>query len=47
MNDQLEQAIESLQCRLTPSFVKVQVHALLCQGEDVGGGVNAFRLTKH
>ena len=47
MNDQLEQTIESLQPRLTPSFVEGQVRELLRQGEDVGGGVNAFRLIKH
>ena len=47
MNDQLEQAVESLQSRLTPSFVKAQVRELLRQGEDVGGGINAFRLIKH
>ena len=47
MNDQLEHAVESLQSRLTPSFVEAQVHALVRQGEDVGGGVNAFRLIKH
>ena len=47
MNDQLEQAVESLQSKLNPSFVEAQVHVLLRQGEDIGGGVNAFRLTKH
>jgi hypothetical protein len=47
MNDQLEQAVESLQSRLTPGFVEAQVGELLRQGEDVGGGVNAFRLIKH
>jgi hypothetical protein len=47
MDDQLEQAVESLQSKLTPSFVETQVHGLLRQGEDVGGGVNAFRLIKH
>ena len=47
MNDQLEQAVESLQSRLTPSFVEAQVRELLRQGEDVGGGINAFRLIKH
>jgi hypothetical protein len=47
MSSQLEQAIESPQSRLTPSLLKAQVHALLCRGEGVGGGVNAFRSTKH
>ena len=44
---ELEQTVESLQSRLTPSFVEGQVRELLRQGEDVGGGVNAFRLIKH
>jgi len=47
MNVQLEQAVESLQSRLTPSFVETQVRELVRQGEDVGGGVNALRLIKH
>ena len=47
MNDQLEPAVEALQPRLTPGFVEAQVGELLRQGEDVGGGVNAFRLIKH
>ncbi len=47
MNDQLEQAVVSLQPTLTPNFVEAQVRELLRQGEDVGGGVNAFRLIKH
>ena len=47
MNDPLEQIVESLQSRLTPSFVEAQVRALLRQGEDVGGGINASRLIKH
>jgi hypothetical protein len=44
---ELEQTVESLQSRLTPSFVEGQVRELLRQGEDVGGGVNAFRLIQH
>jgi hypothetical protein len=47
MNKQLEQAVESLQSKLIPSYVEAQVRELLRQGEDVGGGVNAFRLIKH
>ena len=47
MNDQLEQAVESLQSRLTPSFVEAQVRELLRQGEDVGGGINALRLIRY
>ena len=47
MNDKLEQALESLQSKLTPDFVEAQVRELLRQGEDVGGGINAFRLIRH
>jgi hypothetical protein len=32
---------------LTPAYVEAQVGELLRQGEDVGGGVNAFRLMRH
>jgi len=32
---------------LTPDYVRAQVEALLDQGEDLGGGVNAFRLMRH
>lgn len=44
---ELRRQIEELQPRLTPTFVEEVVHALLRQGEDVGGGVNAIRLVKH
>ena len=44
---QLEQTVESLRLGLTPDFVRAQVDELLGQGEDVGGGVNAFRLVRH
>ena len=44
---QLEQRVESLRSRLTPDYVRTQVGELLDQGEDVGGGVNAFRLMRH
>jgi hypothetical protein len=44
---QLERTVESLRLRLTPDFVRAQVDELLGQGEDVGGGVNAFRLMRH
>jgi hypothetical protein len=47
MDDKLAQALDSLQSRLTPDFVEAQVRALIRQGEDVGGGINAFRLIKH
>jgi hypothetical protein len=45
--ERLGQAVESLEGRLTPAYVRAQVRELLRQGEDVGGGVNAFRLIKH
>ena len=44
---QLEQVVESLRGKLTPAYVEAQVRELLHQGEDVGGGVNAFRLMQH
>ena len=47
MGEKLRQVVESLQARLTPSFAEAQVRELLRQGEDVGGGVNAFRLIRH
>ncbi len=43
----LEATVESLRSRLTPAFVEAQVRELLRQGEDVGGGINAFRLIVH
>jgi len=47
MNDSLDNALESLQPKLTPDFVEAQVRTLLRQGEDVGGGINAIRLIRH
>jgi hypothetical protein len=47
VDEKLSQIVESLQAGLTPEYVEAQVRALLRQGEDVGGGVNAFRLIKH
>ena len=47
MNEHLERAVESIQSKVTPGFVEVQVRELLRQGEDIGGGINAFRLVKH
>jgi hypothetical protein len=44
---ELRQQIESLQSQLTPAFVEEAVQALMRQGEDVGGGVNALRLARH
>jgi len=42
----LRQRVEDVRPRLTPTFVEKAVQALLCQGEDVGGGINAIRLVK-
>ena len=44
---ELKRQVEAVQSRLTPAFVEGAVNTLLRQGEDVGGGVNAFRLVKH
>lgn len=44
---ELGQQVEDLKSRLTPVFLESEVRALLRQGEDVGGGVNATRLVKH
>lgn len=46
-DERVRQRAASLQPRLTPDFVQAQVRGLLSQGEDTGGGVNAFRLVKH
>ena len=45
--EELKQVVESLQSRLTPTYVEAQVRELLRQGESVGGGVNAIRLVRH
>ena len=44
---ELRQRVESLKEQMTPDFVESVVRELLRQGEDVGGGVNAFRLMRH
>ena len=44
---ELRQQVEDLKSQLTPAFLENEVRALLRQGEDVGGGVNATRLVKH
>ena len=44
---QLEQVVESLRRELTPAYVQTKVGELLREGEDVGGGINAFRLMRH
>jgi hypothetical protein len=43
----LQQRVTSLQVRITPAFVQAEVEALLREGQDVGGGVNAVRLIRH
>ena len=44
--DMRRQVVEALHARLTPEFVEARVQELLRQGEDVGGGINAFRLVR-
>jgi hypothetical protein len=44
---ELRQRVAEVQQRLTPPFAENAVQALLRQGEDVGGGINAHRLVKH
>ena len=44
---ELRQQVEALDRQLTSAFVEDAVRALLRQGEDLGGGVNAFRLVKY
>jgi hypothetical protein len=42
----LSQRVASLQARIGPDFVQGEVEALLREGQDVGGGVNAVRLIR-
>lgn len=44
---ELRRQIDDLVQRLTTTFVEKEVRALLRQGEDVGGGVNAVRFVRH
>jgi hypothetical protein len=44
---ELKQKIEQLAATLDVSLVEQALNELLCQGEDVGGGINAFRLICH
>jgi len=44
---ELQQKVEELGTQLTPDFVQDAVRALLRQGEDVGGGINAIRMVKY
>jgi hypothetical protein len=43
----LGQQVEALKAQLTPKALEQQTLALLREGPDVGGGVNAFRLVEH
>jgi hypothetical protein len=45
-SETLWQRVASLQARITPELVQAEVEALLREGEDVGGGVNAVRLIR-
>ena len=42
--NELREQLEGLQPQLTPTFVERAIRALMRQGEDVGGGINATRL---
>ena len=44
---QLVLAVGALARELTPAYVLARVCELLREGEDVGGGINAFRLMRH
>ena len=46
MDKVLEEQLLSIRSRLTPAYVQSEVQALLRQGQDVGGGVNAVRLIR-
>ena len=45
--EELRQQTEELEPQLNPAFVEKAVRALMRQGEDVGGGINATRLVRH
>jgi len=45
--DELASRVRELQDRMTPAVVEQASLALMAQGEDIGGGVNALRLVKH
>jgi hypothetical protein len=42
-----EQQVAQLRSGLTPAAIEKAVQALLRQGEDIGGGINAIRLVRH
>jgi hypothetical protein len=45
--DELGERVNAIQAGITPAAVERASLALMEQGEDVGGGVNALRLVKH
>jgi hypothetical protein len=45
-SETLWKRVASLQARITPDLVQAEVEALLREGEDVGGGLNAVRLIR-
>ena len=44
---ELKQRIERLAATIDAALVEQALRELLRQGEDVGGGINAFRLIRH
>ena len=44
---ELRLQIQDLIPRLTTTYINEELRALLRQGEDVGGGVNALRFVRH
>ncbi len=47
VHEELEQRVEEVESRATPAYLEEAVRALLREGEDVGGGINASRLVRH
>ena len=46
MAKDLRQKVEEVESRATPDYLEQAVRALLREGEDAGGGINAGRLVK-
>lgn len=46
MEKDLRERVEDAESRATPARLEQAVRALLLEGEDVGGGINADRLVK-
>jgi hypothetical protein len=46
MEEDLRERVEDVESRATPDHLEQAVRALLREGEDVGGGINADRLVK-